>query len=654
MGIERFFSTLSNLDNIWNEYSKYIKKNPKVLLIDFNSIVHLTSSRVINNFKNKNLTLEEIEEKILFYIKKFLEYLLNEIIDNKNLEILYIAIDGVPSFGKMREQLKRRYMGELIGSKSIWSKNNITPGTKFMEKLNKYLNNTLDSFKSFLPNIKSIILSDSDENGEGEIKIIKYLKNLEMREGSIMIFSPDSDMVLLNLLIKENYEVSLLRYNQQKSDLTSLDNKTDYYELMEMKNFRKYLFNYVKENSNLNINNLDENKIIRDIILIFNCFGNDFLPKIVSINLRHDFFLVIDMYIVCLNNYENIISKGLIDFKIVKYFLKLLSKYELENLELEINRMNYHNFDRVLINNFYINLNEINKSEALIQDNINNKFYKLNYLLLRNINKLELYNLIKNNKNRKDIINKYGCLYIYFISKDELLEDINFYKNKKGKFPFYHRDIKINKKLTYQKRIYDSNNEFHKKRINELKLDEIELYKITNYLDEYYKLLNPVIFTKVSNLEEMERYYNKRYFDNKEEAVDSYLKGINWVFNHYLKGKNDEFWYYKYSHAPLLKTILENYNESNYRKIIIRNHELLPYEQFIMVSPYNKKTIRLLNKDNKEVNEIYEKLINNKLIPKEIKLENIDCSGSIFFSKCHPEIIDKIDFNKLYKFIKKF
>lgn len=648
MGIERFFSTLSNIGNLWKENSKSSRKNPKILLIDFNSIVHLTSTRVINNFKN--YTSDQIEEKILIYIKHFLEHLLKHIINSNNLEILYIAIDGVPTFGKMREQLKRRYMGEILGTKSIWSKNNITPGTKFMKKLNKYLNETISSFKVFLPNIKSIILSDSNENGEGEIKIIKYLQDLELESNSdIVIFSPDSDMVLLNLLIKPIYNVSLLRYNQQKSDLTSLDNKTDFYEILEMKNFRKYLFDYVKENSLKK--DLEENKIIRDIILIFNCFGNDFLPKIVSINLRHDFFLVIDMYIVCLNNSGYIINKGNIDFKIIKSFFELLSKYEFENLELEFNRMKYHNFDRVFVSNLYLNINKINNKEALLQDNIKTPFYKLNYLLLRNINKLQLLNIIKDTTKNKDFIKQYGPLYIYFIPKDKLLDDVNLYYKLKNSYPLYKNSNISRNNLKYLPRIYNSSDVYHQRKINELKVDEIELYKITNYLDEYNKILNPVIFEKISDINNMERYYNERYFKNKvKDCVLNYMEGINWIFNHYLKGKNDGLWYYRFSHAPLLKTILENYEIEKYNSIIIREHKLLPYQQYIMVSPYNKKIINLLDKDQNEIEKIYNDLIKLNLIPKEVKFENIDCSGSIFFSKCHPEIIDEINFMKLYKY----
>lgn len=139
MGIEKFFSTLSQIPSLWLKIEyPYIKKlSPKILLIDFNSIVHVTSSRVLFNYK------ENIETNILNNIETFINHLLNDVINSNKLEIIYFAVDGVPSFGKMKEQIKRRYMGEILKRElnydSIWSKNNITPGTKFMTNLNLYL-----------------------------------------------------------------------------------------------------------------------------------------------------------------------------------------------------------------------------------------------------------------------------------------------------------------------------------------------------------------------------------------------------------------------------------------------------------------------------------------------------------------------------------
>lgn len=690
MGIERFFSTLSNLETVWQELKyPFKKKKCKILLIDFNSIIHFTSSRVLFNKKMN------IEDEILKNVGFYLEHLLTEIIDFKVLDTIYLAIDGVPSFGKLREQLKRRYMGSLIKSSNIWSKNNITPGSKFMKKLNKYLKDYINIlYEKYL--IKNIIVSDSNEPGEGEIKIINYLRNLSIKDKNtdIIIFSPDSDMVLLNLLIKSNFTVTLLRFNQQKSELTLLNNKTNVYEIMEMKNFRNYLVSHLSNKTQIK---LEEKKVIRDLILIFNCFGNDFLPKIMSINLKHDFLKIIDLYgISLIENNDYLINKGNLNWYNLKTILKLTSNFEYENLKLEHNRFIYHNYDKVLYNNFYQDINLLQKFISdikidfykLTKSNTTNKlllnkfyyFYKkqsLNkiknlknednqffYLGLRLVNLEELYtklyqdktiNYIKLKDNKTlTLIKKYKVLFYHLSDLTNLIDDLISYFYLYDNLPLINKKVFIknisNDRLVLKKRQFDSSSKFHQNKINDLDLDEIEMYKITNYLDGYYDKLKPYVFKDFPNNQNYVKDYYERFFKKTDNPEKYYLEGINWIFNHYLKGKTDKRWYYPYSHAPLISKLLEKYDTLINIKFKERVNKLKPYQQFIIVTPYNKQNSKLIDYNEEKVNKIYRELINSKLIPKEITLENIDCSGSIFFNKCHPNIIDTINLDKLYKY----
>ncbi|ADO67071.1 putative 5'-3' exoribonuclease [Cafeteria roenbergensis virus] len=702
MGIERFFSTLSNISSIWEKIKyPYTKKKYNILLIDFNSIVHFTSTRVLS--VNKIHSIKFIEKEILVNIKNYLKHLLYEVILTNELDTIYIAIDGVPSFGKLREQQKRRYMGSLLKSTHKWNKSNITPGTKFMKHLNNYLKQVLKKLQTEF-SIKNIIFSDSNEPGEGETKIVNYLRTLKLSKSNIpiLIFSPDSDMVLLNLLIKPEFVVSLLRFNQQESNLKVLDNKTNVYEIMTMKNFRNYLVNYIETKT---YKKLEERKIIRDIILVFNCFGNDFLPKIISINLKHDFLQVIDLYAISLiknNNY--LIESGQINWNNLKVIFKLLENKEYDNLKLEHLRFKYHNFDNVLYNNFYINTNTFKDHLANIKykflklkkpknnnftnflDFYNNNFinfldfYKnnlidikedtnflnFNYLALRLINLNELYTKlydtktnylnIKINKTHK-LIKIYKSLYYHLTDSINLVEDLIYYFYLFDDLPLFKSDLFIKKlapnKLSFKLRNYDSKSRYHQIKINDLDLEEIEIYKMTNFLDEYYNQFKPYIFDTFPSKNNIYTIYKKNYFKSNNNYTKFYFEGINWIFNHYLKGNTDELWYYPYSHAPLIKTLLDNYDEET-TKIIFKNrtNALEPYQQFIIVSPYQKGIEQLIDYNEIKVKKIYKDLINLKLIPKEVTLNStdIDCSSSIFFSKCHPTIIDKIDLNKIYNY----
>ena len=57
----------------------------------------------------------------------------------------------------------------------VWDKTAITPGTKFMKELGSYITNYYkNSEKRY--NISTIIVSTSDVCGEGEHKILNYIK----------------------------------------------------------------------------------------------------------------------------------------------------------------------------------------------------------------------------------------------------------------------------------------------------------------------------------------------------------------------------------------------------------------------------------------------------------------------------------------------
>ena len=106
-------------------------------------------------------------EKILFEITRLIDY-------TEVSELLYIAIDGIAPKGKMKQQRMRRHKSELerkYSKEKRWNTNAISPGTFFMKRLNTELKKYIQEFK-----IK-IILSDSDERGEGEHKILHYIKN---------------------------------------------------------------------------------------------------------------------------------------------------------------------------------------------------------------------------------------------------------------------------------------------------------------------------------------------------------------------------------------------------------------------------------------------------------------------------------------------
>ena len=193
MGIERFFSSLNKNFNVVEDLKiPYQPIDSTHFFIDFNSIIHNVSSQMISQinlykqgkidslkFEMKNI--DDFEDVLILEVEKSIINLLSQNLIPENLNYLMIAIDGVPTFAKIMEQKKRRYIGDLLSQlmKKFelpfeWSKINISPGTEFMNKMSKMLNNKtfFEKCKEVCVNLRQVLVSDVYNPGEGEMKIM--------------------------------------------------------------------------------------------------------------------------------------------------------------------------------------------------------------------------------------------------------------------------------------------------------------------------------------------------------------------------------------------------------------------------------------------------------------------------------------------------
>ena len=147
MGIPVYFKTLIK------DYENTILKKDKLtlcnsLFLDLNCAIH----PCCQGETDETIMIQKIIQKI----EDLIEY-------TQVKDLLYIAIDGIPPKGKMKQQRMRRHKSVLEGKP--WDTNAISPGTYFMNRLN----HRLQSFTN--DSVKQIIISDSTERGEGEHKI---------------------------------------------------------------------------------------------------------------------------------------------------------------------------------------------------------------------------------------------------------------------------------------------------------------------------------------------------------------------------------------------------------------------------------------------------------------------------------------------------
>ena len=738
MGVERFFSSIRDEFNITvNSEYPYKKIKSKYLFIDFNSIIHVLSAHKINLYNLQQKTDKNIFEKEL--IEHIDNYIINLLKDNCEpliLEYIYICIDGVPTMSKIYEQKKRRYMASLIQyirnktniDKQIfsWDKNNISPGTKFMALLEKYLDS--EKFKNKILNIcsnlKEYKLSGTNEKGEGEMKIINLIKSNNINEDTI-VFSPDSDIIILLMMLSNNN--TILRYDQQNTILD--DNfKGHVYNIIEVNKFKEILKNYIESRKNPYIN-INTEKFINDVILIFIIFGDDFLPKLENFRVSNDIYIILDYYLInyqnngyLLNSDKSIKKISLIQFL---YYLsrneylflernKMLSEYSnynkinkdifghqiylLQEMIFELfwkfiyyNRDKYNgqtvnpqNINKYLSNDDLINFIKI---EPTIYQNINvtdlgkysKRFFKYGkvsiYEKIKNlfidnyINIIKYINIDKfflNTKkfNNRKILNEYNKLYYLVDSKYNFLNDLIIFSYYNSlQLPFNLTLIKIPPKLN--KNIFNSEEIPHKFRLEKLNEKKKFQYKLDYKLDNYYKMLNPVdVFYKdydKNNYVDHVKKYNNYYM--KKDFIYEYIKGITWIVRYYFGKDIDNTWYYPYSRSPLLSQIIKPLDEIDINKMKFKELELIPLYQILFITPIdlnniNEKDLEFINYKN--IDKIINFIKNNKNYYYELKKiyndifhgknKDVDCSTSVFISKCHLHFLEKdININNFIK-----
>ena len=621
MGIEQFFSTISKQFNVVTiiKDTNYDIIDIDYIFMDFNSVIHNISSSMEN--VDDLLIIENINIFLINFLKRF---------NLDKLKLLYIGLDGVPSFSKILEQRKRRFVGNIINSlfdkKNHWSKNNISPGTNFMDTLSKYLHDL-----KICPNIK---ISDSNEIGEGEMKILDLINNLNP-DDKVIFFSPDSDVILLSM-ISINNNIKIIK--QEK--------KYNIYSIINISVLKEIIYKYCLERVNIE---LIFDRLIHDLVFIFSIFGNDFLPKCESINTNLDILFLIDMYLINLIDNDYIIENSNINSKSLYHFFDLLKTHERRLLFRNAFINIYNNYNIINQINFIIDLYKLKKNSSLYGTKFGEPFYNFYNNVLSFINPIKL-----NIKHEK-----YGYLYFYLMEKNKLL---NLILNTS--------DIisTINSIINVKISSYDEYSQYQPIRVNEFKSNfgrhanmiknltdpnERELYLIENKLDKYFKIFNPIneFFRRSIKLKKIDiDYYYKTYFNynTEKQIVDEYLKGLRWVYQYYFIRKDiDCLWHYPYNKTPLFETIIKYYTPHN---IIIpikgRILDIEPHEQLLYITP--KCSDEELNKlfPEKYIKKIKKFMLNYS----KYFLENItiikegmfDCSTSHFVNKCNYKLLDNI------------
>jgi 5'-3' exoribonuclease 1 len=255
----------------------------------------------------------------------------------KPKDLLYIAVDGVAPRAKIQQQRRRRYMSAYRNAAindfkksndmpvSDWDSNCITPGTEFMEKLDSFLRayfaNTKTPFKT--------IVSGHSDKGEGEHKIVQYIKSKSSNEVDV-IYGLDADLIMLSLSCEKN-NIYLMResteFVKNISGGMSTVTKQLFFKYLNIDGMRKCVA--------LHLYNSEDLAYMYDYIVICFLLGNDFIPNVAFLKIRNGAIdVVCDAYKKVFNETKlHLITKSetgrfYLNSKVLFRLFEVLSKVE--------------------------------------------------------------------------------------------------------------------------------------------------------------------------------------------------------------------------------------------------------------------------------------------------------------------------------------
>jgi len=308
--------------------------------MDCNSIiydaVHLLNKKDGIETMEKTVFENTLIDMVIVKIQNYIDII-------KPTNTVFIAFDGVAPFAKMEQQRTRRYKSYYMSKTfpnqtNTWNTSAITPGTVFMENLaNRVRHHFEHSEKK--NRVKKIIVSCSDEVGEGEHKITAHIREHSHENQNIALYGLDADLIMLSMFhLKYCKNIYVFREAPEfiKNALPiSVNSGTSVEELyfLDIELFTTTLLHEM---------HCDHNDRHRIYDYVFMCFllGNDFLPHFPAMNIRtHGIAFLMDIYRMFIGNHTDrfFISKDTykIQWKNVGIFIKEIAKREHELLTNE-------------------------------------------------------------------------------------------------------------------------------------------------------------------------------------------------------------------------------------------------------------------------------------------------------------------------------
>lgn len=350
MGIKFFFKYFRNTyaDNVHSMKRGVTFEDLDIevdnFMIDLNGLFHGSAQkiyeygehkplrRLMNNGKVKHRNGSKQAIDSYKDICDRIEYIKNIVNPRKRL---ILCIDGPAPLSKQAQQRQRRFRSAKERDDSdtnAFDSNSITPGTKWMDHLSKYIDwfirKRMSEDRSW--GDLEIVFSNEKCPGEGEHKHINYIRLYGNPDESYCIHGADADLIMLSL--GTHYP----KFYILRDDMMSQSN--DFFAI-DIGGVRRSMGDILYWPGD----GYDPKSAINDFILMCFMVGNDFLPHIPGISIIHGSIeQMVDVYKSVAEEYGHLTKyckTGIVFVKSsMKAFIGTLSQYEKNAFEKKMNK----------------------------------------------------------------------------------------------------------------------------------------------------------------------------------------------------------------------------------------------------------------------------------------------------------------------------
>ncbi|GAO19521.1 hypothetical protein UVI_02040640 [Ustilaginoidea virens] len=565
------------------------------------------------------------EEEMFIRIFNYIEHLFGKI---KPKQLFFMAIDGVAPRAKMNQQRARRFRTALDAEKARekaikegvelpkedpFDSNCITPGTEFMAKLSQQLRYFVNKKVSEDADWQGceIVLSGHEVPGEGEHKIMEYIRNAKAQPNYNQnvrhcLYGLDADLIMLGLLSHDPHfcllreEVTFGRASKTKSK--ELEHQNFY--LLHLCIVREYLemeFQELQREGTLDFP-YDLERIIDDFILMAFFVGNDFLPNLPGLHINEGALAnMFKIYKAVLPNCDGYINEnGVINMSRLDKLLSELSKLELASFENDVSDEKWFASKQMekKLEAKHAAGNKNAKTGQLVITSAQRDLWKQKvrpYVSKRSDEPLNLGYGLKAADRRfvQDIADAMHLdwstqedeeanrhLILAFPARPGGQNDDDDEEEEEGNLAAY-RVIKLYDNAM----VVDATPEDAQRHYEKLYQDKYAGWKTKYYLQKFPE------------------WAPERYGKEQANLCENYVQGLQWVLFYYYKGIASWPWFYAYHYAPLISDVTKGLG-ANLK--FTKGQPFKPYEQLMGVLPDRSKKI---------VPKIYHDLMTNPNSP---------------------------------------